>query len=85
MDYSLTPEFEDGLKRLDMLPPDSAETSGLVFLKDFPPPNIYERIVLEKAQKYEVDAVYFRRLLFWSGTFFSKISKRFYIKNTNGT
>lgn len=61
MDSSLTQEFESGLEQLDMLPPDSAETSGLVFLKDFPPPNIYERIALEKAQKYEADAVYFRR------------------------
>ena len=60
MDYSLTPEFEDGLKRLDMLPPDSAETSGLVLADEFPS-NEYERIALEKAKKYEADAVYFRR------------------------
>lgn len=61
MDYSLTQEFESGLKQLDMLSPDSAETSGLVFLKFFPPPNVYECIALDKARKYEADAVYFRR------------------------
>jgi len=43
-----------------MLVPDLPETSGLVFVDEFPS-NEYEYIALEKAKKYDVDAVYFRR------------------------
>jgi type I restriction-modification system DNA methylase subunit len=61
LSHHLTQEFEHGLERLDMLVPDSPGTSGLVFVEEFPPPNEYERIALEKAKKYKADAVYFRR------------------------
>jgi hypothetical protein len=60
LSHNLTHEFEKGLKQLDMLVPDLPETSGLVFVDEFPS-NEYEYIALEKAKKYDVDAVYFRR------------------------
>lgn len=53
-------QFEDGLIQLDMLVPDALGSSGLVFI-DKIPINDYERIALDKAKKYDVDAVYFRR------------------------
>ncbi len=57
MNRQLTEQFEYGLKQLDML---DAESFGLVFADSFPDNN-YERLALEKASKYKVDAIYFRR------------------------
>ncbi len=56
----LPERFIYGLKQLDMYAPDYPESSGLVFIDDTPE-NPYERLTLEKARKYKVDAVYFRR------------------------
>ena len=60
MSDCLTPEFEYGLKQLDMLEPDYPGSSGLVLVGQSPP-NHHEYISLEKAGEYGVDAVYFRR------------------------
>lgn len=60
MTNRLSQQFEDGLKQLDMYVPGSPGSSGLVF-KDDKPENPYERLALEKAGKYKVAAVYFRR------------------------
>jgi hypothetical protein len=56
----LAEEFEYGLIQLDMLVPDDPGSSGLVFI-DGVSLNPAEYIALEKARKYRVDAVYFRR------------------------
>jgi len=60
LNRQLAQEFERGLIQLDMLAPGSQEDSGLVFVDEFQLNN-YEHIALEKAKKYQVDAVYFRR------------------------
>ncbi len=59
----LSKQFETGLTQLDMLDKQAPCASGLVFLKPGheTPINPYERIALEKAKKYAVDAIYFRR------------------------
>jgi type I restriction-modification system DNA methylase subunit len=58
----LTQEFEYGLTQLDMMVPDKPESSGLVFVDRLPSDvEPHEYIALEKARKYEADAVYFRR------------------------
>jgi type I restriction-modification system DNA methylase subunit len=58
----LAEHFKHGLEFLDMLAPEAeyGEVSGLVFAGNTPPDH-YERIALEKAREYNVDAVYFRR------------------------
>lgn len=56
----LTKEFRHGLEQLDMLDTESSESYGLVFA-DAHPGNSYEYIAMEKASRYDVDAVYFRR------------------------
>ena len=53
-------EFLSGLKRLDMYVPERPDSSGLI-LYGQKSRNDYERIALEKATKYKVAAVYFRR------------------------
>ena len=60
MTNRLSKQFERGLALLDMYVPGSSGSSGLVF-KDDKPENPYERLALEKAGKYKVAAVYFRR------------------------
>jgi type I restriction-modification system DNA methylase subunit len=57
---NLAEQFEYGLIRLDMLVLDDPGSSGLVFI-DGTPRSPAEHIALEKARKYDVDAVYFRR------------------------
>lgn len=56
----LTEEFKNGLVQLDMLDAKEPESFGLVFAGTIPRNN-YEYIAMEKAAKYNVDAVYFRR------------------------
>ena len=55
-------QFEEGLMLLDMIEPEipEPESTGLVFI-DQVPRNPSEFLALEKAKKYEADAVYFRR------------------------
>lgn len=54
--------FKHGLELLDMLSPEAeyGEASGLVFAENTPS-DLYERIAIEQAREYNVDAVYFRR------------------------
>jgi type I restriction-modification system DNA methylase subunit len=56
----LTDQFKQGLLKLDMIDPENPGSSGLVF-KDHLIPNRHEHIAMEKALKYDIDAVYFRR------------------------
>ena len=60
MSTNLAEQFKYGLIQLDMLVPDDPGSSGLVFI-DGTPRSSAEHIALEKAGKYKVDAVYFRR------------------------
>lgn len=60
MSANLAKQFEYGLIQLDMLVPDDPGASGLVF-KGETPRSFAEHIALDKARKYDVDAVYFRR------------------------
>lgn len=60
MSANLAEQFEYGLIQLDMLVPDDPGSSGLVFI-DGTPSSSAEHIALEKARKYGIDAVYFRR------------------------
>jgi hypothetical protein len=57
---NLAEQFEYGLRQLDMLVPEDPGSSGLVFINGIPRSSA-EHIALEKARKYDVDAVYFRR------------------------
>lgn len=56
----LTKKFKFGLEKLDMYVPNRHDSSGLVLVEELPQ-NEYEYIALEKARKYNVNAVYFRR------------------------
>ncbi len=60
VDNGLTEQFKEGLLQLEMIDPENSGSSGLV-LKNHTPDNHHETLALEKALKYGVDAIYFRR------------------------